>query len=455
MILDQDETAMVEGKFGPGVQKSMEMLVKFGTAFGAEKMVRITSAHVIPNIPIELLEQMTEGIRHPAVFTSLHPHMSAFSPESWAEMGIAADYASRNLGMLNRRKKIFQEKGFFQTYTCFPAMVGNLPRKGDFISWIGSGGQVIVNSVLGARCNRDGAVISLAAAITGRAPYRGLFLDEERHAKVQVRLHDIDVDRLSQTELGAIGYFLGEQAQDRNVVIEGFSRDFNLDRLKYLMVPLSVTGAVGVCHIVGVTPEADTLAQALGDKAPGQIVDIDPDTIRHALARYQAVDLSTALATAIPVSRPSPCGEPAGGPAICSTPADAPEAVAAAPADVRDAGMVLFGCPHLSISEVRHLARLLEQRHVKPGKRLWVGFAHQQYRLAEEMGYVQSIEQAGGTFASACMSAIPDAPIPESVDLILTQSFKAAHYISRLTKGRVKVRIADMDACVDAITEPN
>lgn len=453
MILDQEETAMVEGKFGPGVQKSMEMLVKFGTAFGAEKMVRIASAHVIPTIPIELLEQMTEGIRHPAVFTSLHPHMSAFSPESWAEMGIAADYASRNLDLLNRRKKIFQEKGFFQTYTCFPAMVGNLPRKGDFISWIGSGGQVIANSVLGARCNRDGAVISLAAAITGRAPFRGLFLDEERYAKVQVRLHDIDVDRLSQIELGAIGYFLGEQAQDRNVVIEGFSRDFNLDRLKYLMVPLSVTGAVGVCHIVGVTPEADTLEQALGGKAPEQHVDIDPDTLRHALARYQAVDLSAALATAIPVSRP--CGEPASGPAPCATPEDARTAVGATAADVRGAGMALFGCPHLSINEVRHLAGLLAQRHVSPGKRLWVGFAHQQYRLAEEMGYVQSIEQAGGTFASACMSAIPDAPIPESVDLILTQSFKAAHYISRLTKGRVRVRIADMDACVDAITEPN
>ena len=451
MILDQEETAMVEGKFGPGVQKSMEMLVKFGSAFGAEKMVKIASAHVIPNIPIELLEQMTEGIRHPAVFTSLHPHMSAFSPESWAEMGIDAEYASRNLDMLNRRKKIFQEKGFFQTYTCFPAMVGNLPRKGDFISWIGSGGQVIVNSVLGARCNRDGAVISLAAAITGRAPYRGLFLDEERHARVQVRLHDIDVERLSQTELGAIGYFLGEQAQDRNVVIEGFNRDFNLDRLKYLMVPLSVTGAVGVCHIVGVTPEADTLEQALGGKMPGQVVDIDPDTIRHALARYQAVDLSAAQAGALPSVRPASCGEATSGPA-CAAPVAARDAT---PADMRAAGMVLFGCPHLSINEVRHLAGLLARRHVRPGKRLWVGFAHQQYRLAEEMGYVQTIEQAGGTFASACMSAIPDAPIPESVDMILTQSFKAAHYLSRLTKGRVTVRIADMDACVDAITEPN
>lgn len=40
MLLTKEEQGMLEGKYGPGVQKSMKMLVEYGEAFGAEKMVR-------------------------------------------------------------------------------------------------------------------------------------------------------------------------------------------------------------------------------------------------------------------------------------------------------------------------------------------------------------------------------------------------------------------------------
>lgn len=452
MILDHDELDMLKGKRGAGMKRSMEILAKFGTAFGASRMVKIASAHIIPNIPMDLLEEMTEGIDQPAVFTTLHPHMSAFSPESWSKMGIPSDYADHHLEQIARRQRLFREKGFFQTYTCFPALVGNLPKKGDYISWIGSGGQVIVNSLLGARCNRDGAVLTLAAAVTGRAPYRGLFLDHARHAKVQVRLRDLDPSALSPTELGAIGYVLGERAQDRNIVIEGFPPDFSLERMRYLMVPLSVTGAVGVCHIVGVTPEAETLEQALGGKEPEEIIEVTPETVRDALGRYRSVAAENppddgSLADRVPAASCACSG--AAAPLV-----GAPSASVTTAAGGDDAvDMVLFGCPHLSVNEVRQIAQFLKGRRIKPDKRLWIGFAHQQYKLAQDMGYVQAVEQAGGTFASACMSAIPDAPIPAAVKVIRTQSFKAAHYISRLTQGRVKVEVAAMRDCLAAIVE--
>ena len=92
-------------------------------------------------------------------------------------------------------------------------LVGNLPRRGDFISWIGSCAQLFVNSLLGARTNRDGAVVNLAAAITGRAPYRGLFLDGNRHGQVLVELEGIDPQGITYTDLSAIGYYVGSQAR--------------------------------------------------------------------------------------------------------------------------------------------------------------------------------------------------------------------------------------------------
>jgi hypothetical protein len=74
------------------------------------------------------------------------------------------------------------------------------------------------------------------------------------------------------------------------------------------------------------------------------------------------------------------------------------------------------------------------------------------YYLAEKMGYVQIVEKAGGVIASSCMATVPDAPIPDGVKKIATNSFKAAHYITRLTKGKVSVSIQDIPSCIQAIT---
>jgi predicted aconitase len=73
------------------------------------------------------------------------------------------------------------------------------------------------------------------------------------------------------------------------------------------------------------------------------------------------------------------------------------------------------------------------------------------YYLAQTMGYSQIIENAGGVISSSCMATIPDSPIPEDVKIIATNSFKASHYISRLTKGRVKLVVQEMDECIHAI----
>jgi hypothetical protein len=50
------------------------------------------------------------------------------------------------------------------------------------------------------------------------------------------------------------------------------------------------------------------------------------------------------------------------------------------------------------------------------------------------------------------MATIPESPIPHDVKVIATNSFKAAHYISRLTKGRVNVFVGNIDVCINAVT---
>jgi len=407
MYLTKEEAAMASGKQGPGIKRCMDILIKLGEAFGAERMVKVSSAHTMPKEPPELLGEMTEGVERAATFTTLHSLMSSFDPKCWQQMGIPEDFAERELSDLRQRMDIYRRVGFYQTFTCLPMLVGNLPRFGDYVSWIGSGAQLLVNSLIGARTNRDGTVVNLASAITGKTPYMGLLLDENRYAQVVVELNGLNPHRLTHGDFGAIGYYVGAKAENRNIVMKGLPRDLDFDQLKYLIAPLSVSGSVSICHVVGMTPEAPTLERALGNRKPSEIIRVGKEEIRQTKALYAGEDR---------------------------------------------VDMALFGCPHCTVPELKAMASLLDGKKIGSNQRLWIGMPYQHYYLAKNMGYTDIIENAGGVISSSCMATIPDSPIPEDVKVIATNSFKAAHYISRLTKGRVKVCIGDMGACVEVIT---
>lgn len=408
MLLTPQEKAMARGDFGPGIKRCMEILVKFGNAMGAEDFVPIASAHTMPKEPPELLRELTAGAKSTGTFTTLHSIMDAFSPEGCGKMGQPDAFVNSEMDLFKQRQEVYLDKNFMQTYTCLPMLVGNLPRKGQSVSWIGSGAQLMVNSLIGARCNRDGCVINLASAMTGRTPRYGLHLPENRYGEVLVTFKDLDPAELTPAQFGAIGYHLGAVAGSRNLVIDGIPDYMELDSLKYLMAPLAVTGAVAVCHIVGMTPEARTLDEALGGKKPAQSVVVDNAVIEKSMSKFSNY-----------------------GPNV---------------------DMVILGCPHTSVTEMKKLAGLLDGRKLAQGKRLWIGLPHQQYKLIKLMGYADIIESAGGVFASSCMAAIPHAQLPENVKVVATTSFKAAHYITGLSKGRFNFLLGDMEQCIDSIT---
>ena len=235
----------------------------------------------------------------------------------------------------------------------------------------------------------------------------GLLLDENRYAEVVVELDGLDPYQLTHADFGAIGYYVGAKAQNRNIVINTLPRELDIDQVKYLMAPLSTSGSVSICHVVGMTPEAPTLEQALGGRTPSEIITVGKEEIQRTKALY--------------------AGE-------------------------GRVDMALFGCPHCTVPELKTMTSLLDGKKIGSNQRLWIGMPYQHCCLAKNMGYAEIIENAGGVISSSCMATIPDSPIPEDVKVIATNSFKAAHYISRLTRGRVKVFIGDMDACIDAVT---
>ena len=408
MQLTEYERDMAEGKYGSGLQKAINILIHYAEAIGADRLVEISSAHVMPKEPPELLEEYTQGMESLPVKTTLHPLMSAFSPEKWESMGIEKEYALDETGDYEKRKTYHERLGFEKLYSCLPMTLGNVPANGSYNAWIGSCAQILCNSILGARTNRDGTMVNMCAALTGRTAYHGLLMDENRYAQIVVR-RDADVVLETDADYGALGYFVGENVTNKSVVFDDIDPKVTFDQLKYLIAPAAASGSVFICHVVGVTPEAPTLTAALGGKQPESILTVTKKNMEDTKAKFafskdQAVEL------------------------------------------------VAIGCPHVTVEEAGEIAGYLRGRRLKEGCRLWIARANPVYTLCKDMKYVDVIEKAGGVISNVCIATIPDSPLPPGTETVLTNSFKAAHYIKSLQGGKVRVMVASLKDCLDTVT---
>ncbi len=83
----------------------------------------------------------------------------------------------------------------------------------------------------------------------------------------------------------AVGILIGERSGNLIPVIDGLPPPRDEDQLKGLGAAAASTGAIGLFHAVGITPEAPTLAAALGGRPPLATVEVTPAdiaaTLRH------------------------------------------------------------------------------------------------------------------------------------------------------------------------------
>ncbi len=104
----------------------------------------------------------------------------------------------RHQSMSARLMQAHVQLGCQPTWTCAPYQVGHRPGKGAQVAWGESNAVAFVNSVLGARSNRYGDFLDICCAITGRAPYCGLHVEENRRARILVDTSSLS-DRLKRS----------------------------------------------------------------------------------------------------------------------------------------------------------------------------------------------------------------------------------------------------------------
>jgi predicted aconitase len=243
---------------------------------------------------------------------------------------------------------------------------------------------VFANSVLGARTDRYGDFIDICAAITGRAPYAGLHLDENRRGEILFRVSGLP-DRLLGADVlySVLGHLVGLESGTLVPVIDGLPAGTSEDRLKALGAAAASSGSVGLFHAVGVTPEAPTLEAALQGEA---VRTIEVTMERIARARDS---LSTATEG--------------------------------------DLDAVSVGTPHFSVSEFEQLVGLLDGARAADGVAFYVSTGRSVLAEAESRGWIEVCERAGVTIvADTCTYVTPI--LRSDARVVMTNSGKWAYY---------------------------
>jgi hypothetical protein len=179
--------------------------------------------------------------------------------------------------------------GCAQSFTCAPYQIGHRPALGEHVAWGESNAVVFANSVLGARTNRCGDFLDICAAIAGRAPYCGLHLDRNRFAQAVVRTDALS-SALKDTDAfyPVLGAWLGATFGETVVVVDGLPKWISEDRLKAVGAGAASSGAIGLYHIAGVTPEAPSV-EAVCEGVPVPEISLTPDMVRQARDRLSTV----------------------------------------------------------------------------------------------------------------------------------------------------------------------
>ena len=375
MFLTKKEEQMCDGEFGETIRKSMDILVALGDIYGASKLVDITSAQVsgvsyktIGQAGLEYLEDLaSEEFEYSGINASLNPPGTDL--DNWEALGFPKEFSIKQNQIVDAYGKL----GISKTCTCTPYLVGNVPRFRDHVSWSESSAVAYVNSVIGARTNREGGPAALAAAIVGKTPLYGFHLDENRKANLIVNVNT----ELSGADWGALGYIVGKTVGG-GVPYFKVQNSPNNNDLKTLGAALASSGSVALYHMENVTPEWK---------------DTDKDDVED----YMFVSDKNILETRQNLTTTD-----------------------------RIPDLICLGCPHASLEEIKQVAAIVEGKTIK--NKLWICTSVSVKATADRMGYTQLIEAAGGNVV--CDTCMVVAPIEDmGFEVIGVNSAKAANYV--------------------------
>jgi predicted aconitase len=395
VYLTREEERILDGELGEGTQKALELLVAIGDAYEAEKMVSISRGHAASSGQegdLYFVELLANGGARCKVPTSTNPvydisyFHSVFGriPEDEAEVA-------------RRVMEAYKRVGAILSWSCVPYLAENIPLYGETVAFSESSATPYVNSVIGAKTNREAAQSALAAGVIGKTPLYGLHIKENRKGTHLIRVEAALKDEFDYTLLG---YYVGKRIGYGVPVLIGIKRQPNTEELINFCAMSNVSGAISMFYVPGFTVEASTVEEAFQGDVPEDKITVTDKELKRAYEELQTTSGKI--------------------------------------------DFVMLGCPHYTLKQVEGVARLLKGKKVWDDVSFWVCTSATTRVLAERSGYVDVIERAGG-------HVVVDTCIDEPCWIVyrdkvgMTDSPKCAYY-RRFRDARVG-RLRD---CVEA-----
>ena len=407
MNLTREEQRALDGEYGYALETAMSVLVKLGDMYGADKMITVDNVHVdastyagIHEAGLQFCRTMAKENARFRVPTTLC--ISAIDFSLWRQLRVPVSYARKQMELA----QAYASMGATPTWTCAPYQYGSGIRLGQDIAWAESNAIAFANSVVGARTNRYADLVDVCAALVGKVPRFGLYLNENRRGQILVAADKIETARPSCTDYATLGYCIGGIVGQKIPVIRGLSSSASVDHLKSLAAAAAASGSVALFHIVGVTPEVTCSDQAFKKEDIEEKISIGSEELQRVGAQLSTTEE----------------GQP---------------------------DLIVLGCPHYSVEQIGEAAAQLEGKRIRRNIQVWLFTSRMAKMLAQHKGYVRAIEAAGGKVLSdTCALHLP--LHAWKFQTMATDSAKMAHYAPAIIG--VDVMFANVAECLNYAT---
>jgi len=395
MYLTKEEERVLAGEFGEGTQKAFELLVAIGDAYDAEKMIPVSRAHAAASGQegdLYFVELLANGGARCRVPTSTNP---VYDIPYFHKVfdGIPEDQAD----VARRVMEAYRRVGAIMSWSCVPYLAENIPLAGETVAFSESSATPYVNSVIGARTNREAAQSALAAGVIGKTPLYGLHIKKNRKGTHLVKVDAAPKDEFDYTLLG---YYVGKQIGYGIPVFTGMKRQPSTEELINFCAMSNVSGAISMFYILGWAIEASTAEEAFQDDVPEDEITVTDKDLELACDELQTTSGKI--------------------------------------------DFVMLGCPHYTLKQLEEVAGLLKGRKLHKDVSFWVCTSATGKLLGERDGCVDIIESAGGhVVVDTCIDEPCWFAYKDKVGM--TDSPKCAYY-RRFKEARVG-RLKD---CVEA-----
>jgi len=398
MHLTKEEEQMLNGERGAGTQKAMELLLAIGDAYDAERMIPVSRAHAASSGQegdLYFVELLADGGARCRVPTSTNPVYDIGYFHGFFD-NIPRDEAE----VARRVMEAYKRVGAMLTWSCVPYLSENIPLYGETVAFSESSATPYVNSVIGARTNREAAQSALAAGVIGKTPEYGLHIKENRRGTVLV---DVEASLKDEFDYSLLGYCVGKAVGYGIPVLTGIVKRPSTEELINFCAMSNTSGAVSMFYMPGHTVEASTIQQAFQGDVPEEMITVTDKELKTVVEELQTASGRI--------------------------------------------DFVQLGCPHYTLRQVGEVAGLLSGKRVHKDVSFWVCTSATTKMLADRVGYTRAIEEAGGhVVVDTCVDEPCWFAYKDKVGV--TDSPKCAYY--RRFKDVKVLRLRD---CVEAAVE--